>query len=190
MLERFAAVGDRPWSEREAAVAMAARYSSQKDHGTLIEAFALLAPRLPQARLDLYGGGKKRWQDRARRLIQNLGLGQRVQMHGHVRDMPEALSRHQVFVLSTHYEGIGLAVIEAMACGCACIATDVVGVQELIEHGVTGLLVPETTRRHWPRRSNSCSPSRRLRNRWASAPANAPCKTTATTSCKSTTTGW
>jgi glycosyltransferase involved in cell wall biosynthesis len=57
--------------------------------------------------------------------------------------MPEALSQHQVFVLSTHYEGIGLAVIEAMACGCACIATDVVGVQELIEHGVTGLLVPE-----------------------------------------------
>ena len=142
-LERFAAVGTRPWPEREPAVAMAARYSSQKDHATLIRAFALLAPQWPQARLDLYGGGKKRWHKLARRLIDSLGLANQAQMHGHVADMPEALSRHQVFVLSTHYEGIGLAVIEAMACGCACIATDVVGVQELIEHGVTGLLVPE-----------------------------------------------
>ena len=143
VLERFDAVGARPWSEREMAVAMAARYSSQKDHATLIRAFALLAPQWPQARLDLYGGGKKRWQNLARRLIDTLDLSSQAQMHGHVADMPEALSRHQVFVLSTHYEGIGLAVIEAMACGCACIATDVVGVQELIEHGVTGLLVPE-----------------------------------------------
>lgn len=143
VLERFAAVGERPWAEREAAVAMAARYSSQKDHATLIRAFALLAPQWPQARLHLYGGGKKRWQRVARRLIDSLGLNEHVRMHGHVTDMPEALSRHQVFVLSTHYEGIGLAVIEAMACGCACIATDVVGVQELIEHDVTGLLVPE-----------------------------------------------
>lgn len=143
VLERFVTVGTRPWSEREAAVAMAARYSSQKDHPTLIRAFALLAPQWPQARLDLYGGGKKRWQHLARKLIDTLSLAGKAQMHGHVADMPEALSRHQVFVLSTHYEGIGLAVIEAMACGCACIATDVVGVQELIEHGVTGLLVPE-----------------------------------------------
>ena len=143
VLERFATVGTRPWSEREPAVAMAARYSSQKDHATLIRAFALLAPQWPQTRLDLYGGGKKRWHKLARRLIDSLGLANQAQMHGHVADMPEALSRHQVFVLSTHYEGIGLAVIEAMACGCACIATDVVGVQELIEHGVTGLLVPE-----------------------------------------------
>lgn len=143
VLERFAAVGERPWSEREAAVAMAARYSSQKDHGTLIQAFALLAPRLPQAQLNLYGGGKKRWQDKARRLIETLGLRDRARMHGHVPDMPEALSRHQVFVLSTHYEGMPLALIEAMACGCACIGTDVVGVREVIEHGRTGLLVPE-----------------------------------------------
>lgn len=143
VLDRFTAVGTRPWSERAPAVAMAARYSSQKDHATLIRAFALLTPQWPQARLDLYGGGKKRWQNLARRLIDTLDLSSQAQMHGHVADMPEALSQHQVFVLSTHYEGIGLAVIEAMACGCACIATDVVGVQELIEHGVTGLLVPE-----------------------------------------------
>lgn len=143
VLDRFAAVGARPWSERAPAVAMAARYSSQKDHATLIRAFAHLAPQAPQLRLDLYGGGKKRWQSLARRLIDSLGLNAHVRMHGHVADMPEALSRHQVFVLSTHYEGMPLALIEAMASGCACIATDVIGAREIIEHQKTGLLVPE-----------------------------------------------
>ena len=147
VLERFSAHGTRPWSEREASVAMAARYSSQKDHATLIKAFDLVRQQLPAARLSLFGGGKKSWQGKARRLIDRLQLQSVVKMHGHVNDMPEMLSRHQVFVLSTHYEGIGLAVIEAMACGCACIATDVVGVRELIEHGVTGLLVPENDER-------------------------------------------
>lgn len=143
VLDRFAVHGTRPWSEREATVAMAARYSSQKDHATLIKAFALVIKQRPSARLDLLGGGKKSWQRKARRMMESLQLQSVAHMHGHVSDMPDMLSRHQVFVLSTHYEGIGLAVIEAMACGCACIATDVVGVRELIEHGVTGLLVPE-----------------------------------------------
>jgi glycosyltransferase involved in cell wall biosynthesis len=62
---------------------------------------------------------------------------------GHVRQLPTLLAKHQVFVLSTHYEGMPLALIEAMAMGCACIGTDVVGVREVIAHGQTGLLVPE-----------------------------------------------
>ena len=143
VLEVFSAAGLRPWAERAPHVAMAARYSSQKDHLTLIEAFATVQREMPMTRLNLFGGGKKRWQDKARARIAALQLEGAAQMHGHVQDMPDVLSRHQVFVLSTHYEGIGLAVIEAMACGCACIATDVVGVRELIDHGVTGLLVPE-----------------------------------------------
>jgi glycosyltransferase involved in cell wall biosynthesis len=49
-----------------------------------------------------------------------------------------------MFVLSTHWEGMPLALVEAMAAGCACVASDVDGVQGVIEHEVTGLLVPES----------------------------------------------
>ncbi len=143
VLERFSQAGLRPWAERAPHVAMAARYSSQKDHLTLIEAFATVQREMPATRLNLFGGGKKRWQDKARARIAALQLEGAAQMHGHVQDMPDVLSRHQVFVLSTHYEGMPLALIEAMACGCACIATNVTGPSEVITHGQTGLLVPE-----------------------------------------------
>lgn len=143
VLDRFSTYATRPWSERSPSVAMAARYSSQKDHVTLIKAFALVQKQFPSALLNLYGGGKKVWQNRARRLIESLNLESVIQMHGHVNNMPDTLGRQQIFVLSTHYEGMPLALIEAMACGCACIATDVTGPKEVIAQGKTGLLVPE-----------------------------------------------
>ena len=51
--------------------------------------------------------------------------------------------RHQLCVLSTHYEGMPLALIEGMAAGCAVVGTDVPGVRELLRDGVDGLLVAE-----------------------------------------------
>ncbi|PWS21349.1 glycosyltransferase, partial [Enterococcus faecium] len=69
--------------------------------------------------------------------------GAQVSFLGQVADMPELLASQRIFVLSTHYEGMPLALVEAMAAGCACIGSDVVGVREVISHGRTGLLVPE-----------------------------------------------
>ncbi|MBS0303142.1 MAG: glycosyltransferase, partial [Proteobacteria bacterium] len=61
---------------------------------------------------------------------------------GHVSDMPELLGRVKLCVLSTHYEGLGLGLIEGMVSGCCGIGSDVEGVQEVLTHGETGLLVP------------------------------------------------
>ena len=69
-------------------------------------------------------------------------MHQQVHFLGNVADLPERLAATQIFVLSTHWEGMPLALVEAMTAGCACIATDVLGVREIIEHGRTGLLVP------------------------------------------------
>lgn len=62
---------------------------------------------------------------------------------GSVSDLPQRLMSHQIFVLSTHYEGMPLALVEGMAAGCACVASDVVGVRGVMQPGKTGLLVPE-----------------------------------------------
>ncbi|MEG2632426.1 MAG: glycosyltransferase, partial [Comamonas sp.] len=79
----------------------------------------------------------------AQALADKLGLGDQVEFMGQVAQLPQFLMRQQIFVLSTHYEGMPLALTEAMAAGCACIGSDVVGVREVIDPGRTGLLVPE-----------------------------------------------
>ena len=127
--------------EREAGLVMSARFARQKDHATLLDALALLARDGLRPRLQLAGDGplKARMEARAARL----GLGGQVAFLGHHADIPALLRTHALAVLSTHFEGMPLALVEAMAAGCACIASDVIGVRGVIEHGVTGLLVPE-----------------------------------------------
>ena len=143
-LARFPESILKPWSEREPAIIMASRFARQKDHETLIRAMALLKQQGLTPKLYLAGGGKKRLEQKARALVQQLGLQDSVKFLGNVSDLPQRLGSIQIFVLSTHWEGQGLATVEAMAAGCACIATDVPGAREVIEPRVTGLRVPES----------------------------------------------
>lgn len=129
------------WEQREPAILMASRFARQKDHATLIQALALLRDRGLTPRLDLAGAGSARLRRKAEALVARLGLQQQVRFLGNVADLPQRLAATQVFVLSTHWEGMPLALVEAMAAGCACIASDVVGARELLEDGRTGLLV-------------------------------------------------
>lgn len=130
------------WEEREAAIVMASRFGRQKDHTTLIRALALLRARGLQPPLYLAGAGSP-WQRRkVRALATRLGLASQVDFLGNVADLPQRLATTRVFVLSTHWEGMPLALVEAMAAGCACIGSDVTGVSEVIAHERTGLLVP------------------------------------------------
>ena len=130
------------WSDRVGPILMASRFARQKDHATLINALALLRARGDTPALDLAGAGSERLQRQAQALVARLGLQQQVRFLGNVGDLPQRLATTQIFVLSTRWEGMPLALVEAMAAGCACIGTDVVGVREVIEHGITGLLVP------------------------------------------------
>lgn len=131
------------WFSRKSAVLMAARFARQKDPLTLISAIDALSKRGVVVNLSFAGLGKQAVLDRCKRTTQQLGLSESIHFLGQVKAMPQLLLEHQIFVLSTHYEGMPLALLEAMACGCACIGTDVIGVREVIEHGRTGLLVAE-----------------------------------------------
>lgn len=136
-LARFPA----PAGEREPGLVMSARFARQKDHATLVDAMGLLARRGLTPRLRLAGTGPL--LERIKLRAARLGLGDQIVFLGHHADMPGLLSCQAIYVLSTHYEGMPLALVEAMAAGCACIASDVVGVRGVVEDGVTGLLVPE-----------------------------------------------
>ncbi len=142
-LAPFAAADQRAWGQRTRAIVMAARFSRQKDHLTLIRALAELKARGLEPPLLLPGGGKSSYRRLAEAEVQRLGLGEQVKFLGHHKGMPELLMGHAICVLSTHYEGMPLALVEGMAAGCVCVASDVIGVSEVLAHERTGLLVPE-----------------------------------------------
>lgn len=122
-------------------IVMAARFARQKDHATLLHALALLRERGIRPTLHLAGGGKKRYMQQAKKLCLQLGVQDQVNFVGFCNDVPRLLMQNQICVLASHYEGMPLSLIEGMAAGCAVVGSQVVGVQEVIEHQSNGLLV-------------------------------------------------
>jgi glycosyltransferase involved in cell wall biosynthesis len=113
-------------------------------------------------RLCLYGEG--RMQNTLERLVQRLGLSDRVVFAGHVA-VEEVWTSNHVLVMPSRYEGLPLAMVEAMWCGRPVIATDVGGHSEIIADGVTGFLADAPTvtsldnalERFWARREEARS---------------------------------
>ncbi len=139
-LERFA--DPTPFEQREAGIVMSARFARQKDHLTLIRALALLKKQDLTPELYLAGAGKASGRREAEALVRELGLDDQVKFLGHHGGIPQLLMSQQIFVLSTHWEGMPLALVEGMAAGCACVATRAPGVEGVFDDGRSGLLVP------------------------------------------------
>lgn len=142
-LEPFADAELHVFSLRQLGIVMCARFASQKDHNTLVRAVALLRDRGLTPPLLLAGGGKSWYRRSAQKLARELNLGDQVQFLGHYDKVPDLLMQNRICVLSTHYEGMPLSLVEGMAAGCAVIGSAVPGVRELINDGVDGRLVPE-----------------------------------------------
>ena len=142
-VEPFADADAHPLAAREPGIVMVARYSKQKDHATLVRAVALLRERGLAPPVLLAGAGKPAHRGPVERLVRELGLDGQVQFLGLHRDVPGLLMRHRICVLSTHYEGMPLALIEGMAAGCAVVGSAVPGVRETLRDDVDGRLVPE-----------------------------------------------
>lgn len=117
---------------------MVARFAPQKDHQALLAALSTL--RNLDWRLDLVGEGstKQEVKERAR----SLGLEKRVSFLGFRTDVAQVLSRSQIFVLASNWEGFPRSILEAMRAGLPVVASDVGGVGEAVRPGVTGVLVP------------------------------------------------
>jgi glycosyltransferase involved in cell wall biosynthesis len=70
-----------------------------------------------------------------------LGIADNVEFVGLQRDVPAQLHRGSIAVLPSRWEGMPNAVLEAMACGLPCVSTRVSGSEDIVQHGVNGLLV-------------------------------------------------
>ncbi|MEW6082508.1 MAG: glycosyltransferase [Bacillota bacterium] len=121
-------------------VGMVARMSPEKDYDTFFKAASLVSSVIPSARFLAVGDGPQR--PRLEGLVRDLGMAGRVTFTGHVRDIWGVLGALDIMVLSSRHEGLGLAALEAMACGVPVVASSVGGLTEVITHGETGLLFP------------------------------------------------
>jgi glycosyltransferase involved in cell wall biosynthesis len=131
--------------EDAAVAAMFARVNPQKDYPTLIAAAARLRRSHPQLYFVIVGDNALVPQNRAhfeeiRDLAAAAGVLDRFVFTGYRDDAARLMLAADVCVLCTHFEGLPLALIEAMAAGRPCVATAVDGIPEALTHEVTGLL--------------------------------------------------
>lgn len=118
------------------------RLEKQKNHRLLIDAFYKIMNKIPNEKLLIYGEGTQR--ERLQKYINKLELQNKVILKGRTENVPFVLSKSLLFVLSSDYEGLPNALMEAMAVGVPCISTDCPcgGPRELIKDNKDGILIP------------------------------------------------
>ncbi|NCB72146.1 MAG: glycosyltransferase family 4 protein [Clostridia bacterium] len=133
---------ERAIGSRDARIVTVGKLFPQKNHALLIRSFAQIASEFPEHTLEIYGEGELR--NSLQQLIDSLGLQTRIYLKGVRNDIEKVLEQAALFVLSSDYEGVSNALMEAMALGLPVISTDCPcgGSAMLIRHGVNGLLVP------------------------------------------------
>ena len=136
-----AAVRERLGIAGEARVAIVvAKLMEQKGHSVLLEALASLGDRAAGLETFLVGDGELRGE--LERQAARLGLEARVHFVGSRSDIPDLLAASDLFLLPSRWEGLPMALLEAMASGLPVIASSVSGTREVVESGESGLLVP------------------------------------------------
>jgi polysaccharide biosynthesis protein PelF len=136
----FAALDGEP---AEPTISWVGRVDPVKDLETLLRAFSLVHEQMPEARLRMFGSpppGQEAYLSRCQALAARLGLTGSATFEGRVAEVRDAYEAGQVVVLCSITEGFPYTLIEAMACGRPCVATDVGGVTEAV--GETGVVVP------------------------------------------------
>lgn len=115
---------------------MIARFSPQKDQETLINAVT----KLPKDSYKLTFVGDGETLQTNKELVSKYGLNHNIKFAGFKDDISDELINNDVYILSTHYEGLPISIIEAMSYGLPILATNVGGNSEMLENNINGFL--------------------------------------------------
>lgn len=128
--------------DRDSRIVTVGRLEPQKNQAMLIKAFSKIHNLFPQYTLEIYGEGSLRTELES--LIKTENLGNSVLLKGYTSNVLEAIAPAKLFVLSSDYEGMSNALIEAMALGLPVVSTDhpIGGARMLIVNKFNGILVP------------------------------------------------
>ena len=149
--DRFRPAPDRAWFAREfdlagegavkgAVIGVNASLIPRKGHRVLLAAMPKVVRRHPDCRVLLFGKG--RLEEELRRTVETTGLAANVRLMGYRTDLERILPNLDFLVHPALKEGLGVAVLEAAACGIAVVASRAGGIPEAVRDGASGLLVP------------------------------------------------
>jgi glycosyltransferase involved in cell wall biosynthesis len=130
-----------PPAKREPVILNVGHIASRKGQAVLAEAFARIAPRNPGWTLQLAGTDADGVAiEQILRITREQHLDGRILLLGERNDALALMQHAAIYVQPSYWEALGLALQEAMSCGCACIGSRVGGIPELVQEGETGLL--------------------------------------------------
>ena len=118
------------------------RLDYQKSFDRLIMVWEKVHEKMQDWRLDIFGQGE--WKDMLQRMIDERGLQDCVRLNGPTKDIGKEYAESSMLVMSSHYEGFPMVMIEAMACGLPAVCFDFkCGPRDIIVEGENGLIVPD-----------------------------------------------
>lgn len=120
------------------------RLDYQKGFDRLILAWAMVKSKgmFDDWQLDIYGQGE--WKDMLQRQINENGLNECIHINRPIEDIWHEYASSSVLIMSSHYEGFPMVMIEAMACGLPVVSFDFkCGPRDIIKHGENGMIVPD-----------------------------------------------
>lgn len=128
--------------EREKRIVNIGRLCEQKNQKLFIDAISILSKNIHDYKVEIYGDGELK--EDLQQQIDSLGLSEQVKLMGTCINIHEQICNASLFVLTSDYEGLPNALLEAMALGVPCISTDCRpgGAREIIDNGVNGIIVP------------------------------------------------
>jgi glycosyltransferase involved in cell wall biosynthesis len=97
--------------------------------------------------VSFFGEGKS--SEGLKQLVENADLSHMIHFHGQVQDIENIWNEHHALLLPSRYEGLPLALIEAMLCGRPAVVTDVAGHTELVTDGIEGIVAVAANQKCW-----------------------------------------
>ena len=126
-------------NQKKKKIVTVGRLTKQKNQSLLIRAFANIQKDFPDYELYIYGDGEQK--ENLIALSESLNIGNKVHFEGNILNVHEKIADAELFVLSSDYEGLSNALLEALMMGIPCISTDCAGADEFINNDENGLLV-------------------------------------------------
>ncbi len=122
-------------------IVMAGRLVPQKNYHMVFEAIKIVREKYSDVKLNIFGKGEL--ETELQNLIDSNGLGDNIKLCGWTQNTLKEYRNHDIYILSSDFEGMPNALMEAMGVGLPCISTDCdTGPSDLIEHKKNGFLIP------------------------------------------------